>query len=139
MRPQIDVVDDSMDFLICQKALIQALIQKVVVQNYYFVDGFDLLQVFFELVEVGLQHFEEHVVEVILTKLQHLVPRPVSLREHGLDIAFFCRLVNTPSLLQTGLDILLEEQMPEYELILVYGFFRDNQTERPLHLVLQSE
>ena len=58
-----------MDFLICQKALVQALIQKVVVQNYYFVDGFDLLQVFFELVEVGLQHFEEHVVEVILTKL----------------------------------------------------------------------
>jgi len=69
VRPQIDVIDDSMDFLICQKALVQALIQKAVVQNYYFVDGFDLLQVFFELVEVGLQHFKEHVVEVILTKL----------------------------------------------------------------------
>ena len=99
MRPQIDVIDDSMDFLICQKALVQALIQKAVVQNYYFVDGFDLLQVFFELVEVGLQHFEEHVVEVILTKLQNLVPRPISLRKNGLDIAFFCRLMNTPSLL----------------------------------------
>lgn len=58
-----------MDFLICQKALIQARIQKVVVRNYYFVDGFDVLQLFFELVEVGLQHFKEHVVEVILTKL----------------------------------------------------------------------
>lgn len=62
VRSQVDVVDDAVNFLVGQQALVQALVKEVIVQNNNLVNCLDLLQVIFEFVEVGLQHLKEHVV-----------------------------------------------------------------------------
>ena len=132
MGTQVNVVYDSVDFLVGEKALVEALIEEVVVKNYDFVDCFDLFEVILELIEVGLEDLEEHVVEVILAELQHFVTRSISLREHLLDIALLGRLMDAPGFLETILNILLEKQVPEDQLVLVYNFFGNNQAQRPL-------
>lgn len=132
MGTQVNVVYDSVDFLVGEKALVEALIEEVVVKNYDFVDCFDLFEVILELIEVGLEDLEEHVVEVILAELQHFVTRSISLREHLLDIALLGGLMDAPGFLETVLNILLEKQVPEDQLVLVYNFFGNNQAQRPL-------
>ena len=54
-----------------------------------FINRLNILQTFFEVVEVWLQDFVKHVVQVILAELKHLVSGPVSLMEERLDVALF--------------------------------------------------
>lgn len=81
------MVDDAVDPLVRQQTFVEALVQKVVVQDNDFVDGLHFEKVFFEFVEVGLEHLIEHVVEVVFAELEHLVPGSVGLRKHPLDVA----------------------------------------------------
>ena len=113
------MVDDLVDLLVGKQALVQALVQEVVVQDYDLVDGLHLSQVLFELLEVGLKHFEEHVVQVVLTELNHLMPGSARLREKTLDVALFGCLVDAPRLLEACLNVLLKQQVSENKLVLV--------------------
>jgi hypothetical protein len=63
----------------------------------------------------------------------------VGLREHALNFAFFGGLMDAPGFLERCLNILLEEEMSEYQLILVDRLLGDDQAQRPLHIVLESE
>lgn len=87
VRSQIDVVDDAVDPLVRQQTFVEALVQEVVVQNNDFVYCLHLQEVFFEFVEVRLEHLVQHVVEVVLAELEHLVPGSVGLRKHPLNVA----------------------------------------------------
>ena len=133
------MVYNSMDLLVCEQALIQTLIQEIIVKHNYFIDSFDLFQVIFELVEVRFEHFEQHIVQIVLAELKHLVARSISLRKHFLDVALLGRLMDAPCLLQTVLNVLLEEQVPEDKLILIYYLLGDDQAQGPLHLALEGE
>ena len=104
-----------------------------------FVNGPHWLQLIFEFVEVWLQHLEQHVVEVILAELKHFMTSSIRLGKHVLNIAFFGRLVDWPGSFKGVLNIFLEEQMPENKLILVDNFLADDQTERPLNIVFESQ
>ena len=64
---------------------------------------------------------------------------PVRLREVFLDVAFLSRLVNAPRSFQTGLNIFLKEKMSENKLILVDGLLGYNETEWPLHIVVEGQ
>ena len=52
-----------------------------------------------------------------------------------MDLAFLRRLMDTPSFFQGGLYILLEKEVPEDKLVLVYSFFGDDQGKGPLNIV----
>ena len=67
------------------------------------------------------------------------MPRSVSLRKHVLDVALFGGLVNRPGSFKRVLDVLLEEQVPEDELVLVDDLLANDETKRPLHIVLESQ
>ena len=99
MGSQVDVVYDPVDSLRREQTLVQASVQEGVVQLYDLVDRPDLAQLGLELVEVRLKHLEQHVVEVVFTELQHLVPCSVGLRKHALYVALLRRLVYGPGAL----------------------------------------
>ena len=139
MRAQIDMINDAVDLLRREQTLMQALVKEIVVQHDDFVNSAHLLELLLELVEIGLEHFKKHVVQVVLAELEHLVSRSVRLCEHALDVAFFSRLMDGPSALKTILNILLEEQMSEDQLVLVDDLLGDDQAEWPLHVVFQSQ
>lgn len=88
MRTQIDMIDDTVNLLVGQEALIQALIQEVIVKHNNFINCFYLFQVVLEFCEIRLKYFEKHVIKVILTELEHLMSGSISLREHILNVAF---------------------------------------------------
>lgn len=117
----------------------QALVQEFIVQCNDLIDCPHLSQLVLELVEIGFQNLKQHIVEVVLAKLQHLVPGPVGLRKHVLNVALFGRLVNGPSTLERVLDVLLEEQVTEYQLVLVQNLFADDKAQWPLDVVLQCQ
>ena len=48
-------------------------------ENDDLVDCLHLFELFLEFVEVGLKHLKEHVVEVVLAELKHLVSGSVRL------------------------------------------------------------
>ena len=122
VRSEIDMVDDAVDLLVCQETLIQALVQEVVVEDDDLIDGLDLLELLFELVEVGFEHLEQHVVEVILAELEHFMSSAVRLSKHVLNIAFFGGLVDAPGFFKTILHVFLEKQVSENELVFIYDF-----------------
>lgn len=76
-----------------------------------------------ELVEVGLEHFEQHVIKIILAELLHLQPCAEGPREQVLDVAFLGTLVHAPGLVQARFHVLLVQQVAEDELVLINGFF----------------
>lgn len=78
-----------MNPLVCQQTFVEALVQKVVVQNNDFVDCLNFEKVLFEFVEVWFEHLIKHVVEVVFAELEHLVPGSIGLRKHPLNIALF--------------------------------------------------
>ena len=119
MGPQVDVVDDSVDFLVGEQALGQTFVEEIVVERDDVVDGLDLGQGLDELGVIGLQDFVEHVVQIVFAELQHLVPGSVSLAEVFLDVALFSRLVDAPCSLEACLDVFLEQKVSEDQLVLV--------------------
>jgi hypothetical protein len=123
---QVDVVDEAVDFLVCQKAFVQALVQERVVQINYFVNCVNFDEFILKFIKVRFQDFNLHVIQVILTKLQHLVSCTIRLCEHALNIALLRRLMNTPCFFQTGLNVLLEEKVAEDQLIFIDGLFADD-------------
>lgn len=52
------MVNDAVDLLVRQEALIQTLVQKVVVKHNDLVNRLHLLQIVTELVKVGFQHLK---------------------------------------------------------------------------------
>lgn len=47
--------------------------------------------------------------------------------------------MDTPRFLETGLHVLLEKEVSEYQLVLVDGFFGNDQTQGPLHVVFDGK
>ena len=92
----------------------QALVEKLVVLNDDLVDCAHFHELVFELVEVWLEDFEQHVVKVVLAELKHLVAGPVSLCEHLLDVVLLGGLVDRPGAFQGVFNVLLEQEVPEY-------------------------
>jgi hypothetical protein len=60
-------------------------------------------------VEVGLQYFIEHVVNVVFVELKLAVPQGVSLLEYFLDIILFSLLVFSPCVFEAFLNVLTEQ------------------------------
>jgi len=109
------------------------------VEVHHFVNSFHFLQLKLELVEVGLEHFDLHIVHVVLAELQHSVPQRIGLLQRALHVTLLSRLVLKPHILEVLLNVLALQQVSEDQLVLVDGLLGDNQSQGPLHFVVQSE
>ena len=119
MGPQIDHGDNLEQVLVRQQTLFKAFVQETSMQSHNLVDRLDFLEALFELVPVGLQYFNLHVVHIIFAELEHPVAKGITRLKFTLHIAVFGGLVSEPRALQELLDILALEQMAEYQLILI--------------------
>jgi hypothetical protein len=75
----------------------------------YRIDGLHLLQVLEQSVEVGLQDFIEHIVNVVFVELKLAVSQGVSLLEYFLNVILFGLLVFSPCIFKAFLNVLAEK------------------------------
>ena len=106
---------------------------------HHIIDRLHSLQLLLESQPHRLQHFDLHVVQVILDELEHAMAQGVSLLEHTLYVTFLGGLVLEPDLFKVFFGVFALEQMSEDQLVLVDRLLRDDQSQWPAHLVVKRK
>lgn len=73
--------------LVCQQALLETFVEEFGVVHHDIVNRLHCPQLLLELVVIGLQYLDLHVVHVVFAELEHPVTECVSLYQHIVNIA----------------------------------------------------
>ena len=105
----------------------------------YLVDRFNFFQLLLQLVVIGLENLNLHVIHVVFAELKHSVTKGISKLKTALYVAFFCLLMGTPYVFKVFLCIFTLKQVTEDQLVFIYCLFRNYQSKRPLNSIIQCE
>jgi len=83
-----------------------------------FVDCLCIFELLLELVKVRFDDLNHDVVDIVLDKVLHTMSQVITLHVKLIKVELFCRLVQKPCVCQVPLNILAEDQVTEYELVL---------------------
>lgn len=110
--------------MVCEEALLEALVKELIVRAHHIVYCVDVAreQALLQLVEVGLEHLYDHIVDVVLAEVEHAVTQSEGLLLDSVHVKLLRRLVQQPNFLQVALHVLAVEEVAEYQLVLDEGF-----------------